>query len=163
MSIVKFSTRPSAPGLSKWRSRLWAESAQIAETREWYFDGSWIILMIGPYNLYQGFTEMSQTTWKKKLWKNSNYDLSSGYQHLPDHDGGEGNHGMEAGDPCNWDISKLLFLRGLDDHKRSERGLGIRNEKNEWGGNVHVSRRGGGEFLWSVCPLGLYLLPAAWT
>ena len=26
--------------------------------------------------------------------------------------------------------------------ERSERGLGIRNEKNEWGGNVHV--RGGG-------------------
>ena len=32
--------------------------------------------------------------------------------------------------------------------ERSERGLGIRNEKNEWGGNVHVSR--GGEFLWAV-------------
>ena len=50
--------------------------------------------------------------------------------------------------------------------ERSERGLGIRNEKNEWGGNVHV-RGGGGEFSWAVCLsvglLGLYLLPGAWT
>ena len=49
---------------------------------------------------------------------------------------------------------------------RSERGLGIRNEQNEWGGNVHV-RGWGVEFSWSVClsvcPLGLYLLPGAWT
>ena len=34
--------------------------------------------------------------------------------------------------------------------EQSERGLGIRNEKNEWGGNVHVR---GGEFSWAVCLL----------
>ena len=34
----------------------------------------------------------------------------------------------------------------LNPSERSERGLGIRNEQNEWGGNVHV-RGGGVEFL----------------
>ena len=47
--------------------------------------------------------------------------------------------------------------------ERSERGLGIRNEKNEWGGNVHVRGGGVNSCGQSVCPVGLYLLPGAWT
>ena len=34
--------------------------------------------------------------------------------------------------------------------------LGIKNEKNEWGGNVHV--RGGGELLWAVRVLSVRTL-----
>ena len=47
--------------------------------------------------------------------------------------------------------------------ERSERDLCIRNEKNKWGGNVHVRGWGFNSCGQSVCLLGLYLLPGAWT
>ena len=38
---------------------------------------------------------------KKKFRKNSNRRLSVRYQHLPDHEGEEGEHGKEVGDSCD--------------------------------------------------------------